>query len=454
MLKHRLISLFLVVALLGVGFFVYKSEVLKFDQSSSLSKYAFKLGLDLNGGTELIYKADTSSLNASDISSAMDTLRDVIERRVNVFGVSEPVIYTEKAGFLSGQNDERLVVELPGVTNVNEAIKMIGQTPKLEFMLVRPEARGLTQEELALKTVDQVFMSTGLDGRFLEKSSLEFTSQSSGVAGKPIVSLSFNKEGKDLFAKITKENKGQVLAIFLDGNVISAPVINEEIKDGKAVIQGSFTAKEGKDLVRNLNYGALPLPISLLTTETIGPSLGDNAKKAGVKAGELGFILIVIFLIVYYRLPGLIASISLAMYIVLSLAIFKLVPVTLTSAGIAGFILSIGMAVDANILIFERLKEELKKGNNISTSMQLGFKRAWLSIRDSNISSIITALVLFWLGSSAVKGFALTLGIGVLISMLTAIVVSRTFLFAVSPQSKDGNDSKLNKFLFSNGLHF
>jgi protein-export membrane protein SecD len=339
----------------------------------------------------------------------------------------KPVIYTEKAGFLSGQNDERLVVELPGVTNVNEAIKMIGQTPKLEFMLVRPEARGLTQEELALKTVDQVFMSTGLDGRFLEKSSLEFTSQSSGVAGKPIVSLSFNKEGKDLFAKITKENKGQVLAIFLDGNVISAPVINEEIKDGKAVIQGSFTAKEGKDLVRNLNYGALPLPISLLTTETIGPSLGDNAKKAGVKAGELGFILIVIFLIVYYRLPGLIASISLAMYIVLSLAIFKLVPVTLTSAGIAGFILSIGMAVDANILIFERLKEELKKGNNISTSMQLGFKRAWLSIRDSNISSIITALVLFWLGSSAVKGFALTLGIGVLGSW--CLVLGSWFFF-------------------------
>jgi protein-export membrane protein SecD len=445
MLKHRYISIFLIALMVLVGYFVYSTQI------NPQSKYAFKLGLDLAGGTELIYNADISQARGGDIGSAMSTLRDVIERRVNIFGVSEPVVETQTAGLLSGSQDYRLVVDLPGVTDVSQAESMIGETPHLEFELVRPEAKNLTADQLKTMTVDQIYMPTGLDGSLLDNASLQFSAGGTGggIAGEPTVAIEFNSVGRDLFAKLTTENKGQVLAVVLDGVPISTPTINDAITDGKAVISGSFTADQAKTLVRNLNYGALPIPITLQSTQSIGPSLGQNAKDQGVKAGAIGFALIALFLILWYRLPGLIASISLVMYVALSLAVFKLIPVTLTAAGIAGFILSIGMAVDANVLIFERLKEELKKGSTIHDAMALGFSRAWLSIRDSNISSIITAIVLFWLGTSAVKGFALTLGLGVLISMFTAISVSRTFLFAVSP----ANDSKVKRFLFSNGFH-
>ena len=444
MLKHRMISVFLIVAIILVGYFVYKTE-------ETPSKYAFKLGLDLNGGTELTYKANISKLKSNDISGAMSSLRDVIEKRVNLFGVSEPVVQVENPGIVTGGSDYRLLVDLPGVTDIDQAVKLIGKTPQLEFMLVRPEAKKLTQEELKTKTTAEVFQSTGLTGQYLDSAELQFTNSSAGqIAGEPLVGITFNSQGRDLFAQITRDHKGEVLAIFLDNQMISNPVIRDEIKDGKAVISGNFTADAAKELVRNLNYGALPVPIELVSTETVGASLGQNAKTAGVKAGEIGLILIVTFLILWYRLPGVIASFSLVIYIIISMAIFKLIPVTLTAAGIAGFILSIGMAVDANILIFERMKEELKKGKNLLEAMHEGFSRAWLSIRDSNISSIITAIILFWLGTSAIKGFALTLGFGVLISMFTAITVSRTFLFAIAPKS----ESKLKKFLFSNGFHF
>lgn len=451
MLKHRVLSLVLIVLVAGIGFFVYKSEVANVENSPKLAKYAFKLGLDLNGGTELTYKADVSKVQSGDIGGAMSSLRDVIERRVNLFGVSEPVVQVENPGALSGINEHRLLVGLPGITNIDEAVRLIGKTPKLEFMLVRPEVKGLKPEELATKKIEEIFISTGLDGQYLSNAQLQFTNSGNGqISGEPIVAITFNSEGRDLFAKITRENKGEVLAIFLDGQAISNPVIREEITDGKAVISGGFTGEEAKALVRDLNYGALPVPVELIGTQTIGASLGEDAKTSGVKAGVLGFIFIVAFMIVWYRLPGLLASISLSVYVILSLAIFKLIPVTFTAAGIAGFILSIGMAVDANVLIFERLKEELKKGKSVHDALHEGFSRAWLSIRDSNISSIITAIILFWLGTSAIKGFALTLGLGVLISMFTAITVSRTFLFAIAPK----REGKLSKFLFSNGLHF
>jgi protein-export membrane protein SecD len=337
------------------------------------------------------------------------------------------------------------------VTNIDQAIAMIGQTPQLEFMLERPEAKNFTQAQLASSTLDQIYALTGLTGQFLSGASLQFTGTGTGqVAGTPEVALTFNDQGTALFSQITTAHKGEILAIVLDGQVISAPKIDDAITDGKAVINGTFTADEAKSLVQNLNYGALPVPITLVSSQTIGASLGQDAKTQGVKAGAIGFLLIVIFLILWYRLPGLLASISLSMYIVLSLTVFKLIPVTLSAAGIAGFILSIGMAVDANILIFERMKEELKRGKTVYDAMHEGFTRAWLSIRDSNISSIITAIVLFWLGTSAIKGFALTLGLGVLISMFTAITVSRTFLFAIAPKTQ----SRFKKFLFSNGFHF
>ncbi len=454
MIKHRAISVFLLIVFVFIGLFVYKSEK-SVDPSSRLGKYAFKLGLDLNGGTALTYRADVSKVTSGDVSGAMSSLRDVIERRVNMFGVSEPVVQVVKPGVVSGSVDHRLSVELPGVTDIQQAVSLIGKTPQLDFRLIRPEAQSFTEEEMMTKTVDEIFVQTGLDGQYLDKAQLQFTSSGSGqIAGEPIVALTLNSEGKDLFAKITKENIGKVLAIFLDGQIISSPVINDEITDGKAIISGGFSGEEAKSLVRDLNYGALPVPIELIGTQSIGASLGEDAKTSGVKAGIIGMALVVAFLILWYRLPGLVASVSLFGYVIVSLAIFKLVPVTFTAAGIAGFILSIGMAVDANVLIFERMKEELKKGKNLHDALHEGFSRAWLSIRDSNISSIITAVILFWLGTSAIKGFALTLGIGVLVSMFTAITVSRTFLFAIAPNKDSKGPSKLTRVLFGSGFHF
>jgi preprotein translocase subunit SecD len=432
MIKYRIFSGILFLVLVGIGYFVYSP------------KTSFKLGLDLNGGTELVYTADVSQAVGGDVGDAMDTLRDVIERRVNVFGVSEPIIQVEKSSVVSGVSEHRLIVELPGVTDIEKAVALIGKTPSLDFRLVQdlplPSSSGATTSAEQI-----VFVATGLTGRLLDKARVEFNQTSH----EPIVALIFNKEGKDLFAKITKENVGKTLAIFLDGEPISIPTIREEISNGEAIISGNFTTEEAKTLVRNLNYGALPIPIELVGSQTIGASLGSDALKSGVSAGLWGSILVIIFLILWYRLPGVVASIALVLYVAISLALFKLIPVTLTAAGLAGFILSIGMAVDANILIFERTKEELKKGKTIYESVHEGFGRAWLSIRDSNISSIITAVVLFWLGTAAVKGFALTLGVGVLVSMFTAITATRTMLFAVVPKTS----GKWSRFLFTNGLH-
>ncbi len=425
--KYRIWAVILIIAIILVGWFVYKGT-------------PFKYGLDLAGGTELTYRADTTQVAAADIESSMDVLKDVIERRVNLFGVSEPVVQVEGSGTFS--KDNKLIVDLPGVTDIQEAIALIGETPLLEFKVIPEDLKtASTTEELYVKSI-----ATGLSGRLLSRADLQFNNQ---AGGEPIVSLKFNPEGTALFAKITKENKGRVLAIFLDGEPISTPVVQEEIPNGEAQISGGFSAAEAQLLVKNLNYGALPVPIELVSTQTIGPSLGSAALYAGVRAGIWGMIIVILFLILWYRLPGFIASLALIMYVIISLALFKLIPVTLTAAGLAGFILSIGMAVDANILIFERMKEELRRGKDLDDSMHEGFHRAWLSIRDSNVSSIITALVLFWLGTSAVKGFALTLGLGVLISMFTAITVSRTFLFALSSARIFG---KTTGFLFGSGI--
>jgi preprotein translocase subunit SecD len=421
-----------------LGWFLYASETQK---SGFASKFPFKLGLDLAGGTELIYKADTSKVAQGDITDAMSTLKDVIERRVNLFGVSEPIVQVEGSGTFS--KDNKLIVDLPGVTDVKQAIALIGATPQLEFKLVN-EAAVASSTGTTTPNTPNFFIPTGLTGRYLTRATLDFNNQ---AGTEPVVSIQFNNEGSALFAKITKENVGKRLAIFLDNEPISIPVVREEILGGKAQISGNFTPQEAKTLVRNLNYGALPVPIELVGTQTIGPSLGASAFHAGVKAGLWGFAIVALFLILWYRLPGFVASIALVMYILISLLVFKLIPVTLTAAGLAGFILSIGMAVDANILIFERMKEELRRGRNLHDSLHEGFHRAWLSIRDSNISSMITAVVLFWLGTSAVKGFALTFGLGVLISMFTAITVSRTFLFALSR-----GENRVTRFFFGTGL--
>lgn len=291
----------------------------------------------------------------------------------------------------------------------------------------------------------KLFIPTGISGNMIKRANLEFNP----TTGEPTVSLSFSPEGKTLFAKATKENVGNMIAILLDGQIKSMPNVREEIKDGRAQISGAFTVDEAKLLVRDINYGALPVPIELLSTQTVGASLGQNALNGGIRAGVMAFVIIGIFLIVWYRLPGLVAVVSLGAYSVIMLALFKLIPVTLTATGIAGFILSIGMAVDANVLIFERMKEELKKGKGISEAMHEGFARAWLSIRDSNTSSIITGLILYYFGSSSVvTGFALVFLIGVIVSMFTAITASRIFLYAVAPK----RTNRLSTFLISNGF--
>ena len=438
MLKYRIGALVLIVLGVLLAFFLHASQ-------KPNARFPFKFGLDLIGGTELTYKADVSQLAPSSIDDSMNTLRDVIERRVNIFGVSEPVVQVEEAGIISGHPDHRLIVDLPGVTNIDKAVAMRGQTPVLEFRLQKPGVENLTRQQLASSSPSDLFVATGLTGRLLSNAQLQFDS----TTHKPLIILNFNDEGKALFAKVTTETIGRTLAIFLDGQLIEAPVIRDAIENGAAQITGSFDPNAAKQVVTQLNYGALPVPIELVSTQTVGASLGAAALHAGLKAGLWGFALIVFFLILWYRLPGIIASVALILYVILSLSLFLLIPVTLTAAGLAGFILSIGMAVDANILIFERMKEELRAGKSIEDAIREGFHRAWLSIRDSNISSIITAIVLFWLGTSAVKGFALTLGLGVMVSMFTAITASRTFLFAARIQKRNA----FTRFLYGSGSH-
>jgi protein-export membrane protein SecD len=432
MLKTRLVALALLIAGAAMGWFIYTSE-------AQGKPFPFKYGLDLAGGTHLVYSADTSKVAAGDVADAMEALRNVIERRVNIFGVSEPVVQVERAG-VTGGGEHRLIVELPGISNLEDAVKAIGQTPSLDFRL-----------ETAVSSTTATYGATGLTGQYLSHAALEFGSSNSGtLSNEPIIVLTFNTEGAKRFGDITGQNVGKALGIFLDNQLISSPVIQEAIPNGTATITGSFTPEEARDLVRNLNFGALPVPITLASSQSVGASLGEHAFNRSIMAGLWGFAFVALFLLLWYRLPGLIAIVALSLYVVLSLAIFKLIPVTLTTAGLAAFILSIGMAVDANILIFERTKEELKSGKPLKEAIAEGFKRAWTSIRDSNLSSILTGAILFFMGGTAViKGFALVFVIGVLVSMFTAVTVTRSFLMALGFGSKE---SKLAHLLFGTGL--
>jgi len=453
MLKKRIIALLILLAGFGIGFFVYTSELAhmtmdKTQAPTGVAKYPFKLGLDLSGGTHLVYLADVSDVNKAEVGDAMNSLREVIERRINIFGVSEPIV-TVIHGGVASNGEERLSVDLPGVTDVKKAIDMIGQTPMLEFRTENldknaPQKATVDAEGNLVLDMDSQYVPTALTGRYLEKATVEFNP----TTGEPVVSLQFDSEGSDLFQQITKDNIGKTIAIYLDGQAISAPRVNESISGGKAQISGDFTPEEAKLLVGRLNSGALPIPISLVSTETIGPTLGTEATHAGVKAAIIGFLAIAIFLIIWYRLPGFIAVLSLSIYTVTMLAIFKLMPVTLTAAGIAGFIISIGLAVDANVLIFERIKEELREGNTVSDAIVNGFKRAWLSVRDSNFSSLITGVLLYWFGTSLIKGFALVFVIGVLVSMISAVFITRLFLYTLNVNK----NSRLISFLFGSGL--
>lgn len=485
------------------------------------NKYNVQLGLDLRGGSHLVYEADVASIQSGERADAVEGVRDVIERRVNFFGVSEPVVQTSKVG-----DSWRVIVELPGVTDTQQAIQLIGETPVLEFkevsaattdtsaidsynaeakkkaegilkralrgedfaklaqensedsskdqggdlgffgkgMMVAPfeeAAFALKKGEITRQLVETQFgfhiikktderqgengteiqashilirtqsvqpddqwANTGLSGKQLSKAAVEFDPNT----GIPMVNITFNDEGKDLFSAITGRNIGKPVAIFLDGAAISTPTVQEAITGGQAVISGDFTLTEAKQLAQRLNSGALPVPIKLITQTTVDATLGKVSVEKSLLAGVLGLLLVALFMLLYYRLPGLLAVIALGIYALITMALFKMWPVTLTLAGIAGFVLSIGMAVDANVLIFERLKEEIRSGKPLTNAIEEGFNRAWTSIRDSNVSSLITSVILIWFGSSLVKGFAVTLALGILISMFTAIVVTRTFL--------------------------
>lgn len=466
MWKTRIMAVLFVALGVLLGAHVYQSEK---DQTNE-----FKLGLDLRGGSYLVYRADVSDVDETEVSSSMDSLRDVIERRINAFGVAEPNVQTESQS-VGGEVENRLVIELPGVTDLDEAVEMIGETPFLEFRVERPaEEIALAQAEfdklqanLANPEGEQFpvdesilalgrYVSTELTGKYLEKSSMQFpqggVAQGGSLHATPYITLSFNSEGADLFEEMTRENVGKTIAIYLDGFLVSAPTVNTAIAGGQAIIEGDFTIDEAKTIVGRLNSGALPIPIELISTNTIGPTLGQDAVDAGVQAGTIGLILVALVLVLWYRLPGLIAVVALAVYTAIMLWIFKFIPVTLTSAGIAGFIISIGIAVDANILIFERIKEEIKNGKNLYKATDTGFKRAWASIRDANISSIISAVILFGTGIAVVQGFALTFGLGIIISMFTAITVTRSMVIGLT-NKKVKKPSKLMKFLYQSGLN-
>lgn len=457
-----------VLIISGIGWFVYQNA------TAENPTHPFKLGLDLAGGSHLVYEADVTKVDPAEVPELMGVLREVVEKRVNAFGVSEPVVQVERSSFVSEKQVERLVIELPGVTDVKQAIEEIGQTPLLEFKLLDPDrlaeqqtlesVKSLTENATGSKAIvgdvkvngeviteQDPYVDTGLTGRYLETATLEFAGGASGqLANEPMVSVKFNEEGAELFAKLTRENVGQQIGIFLDGELLSSPVVNEAITGGTAVISGNFTADEARALAQNLSFGALPVPITLASTQTIDATLGAGVIEHSIMAGAFGFLLISIFMIGWYRLPGVVATFALASYILISLLIFILIPVTLTAAGLAGLVLSLGMAVDANVLVFERMKEEFRAGKSSREATIEGFSRAWSAIRDGNVTALLSAVILFWFGTPLIKGFALVLGLGTLVSIISAITLTRTLLMILPDTKRD--DPGFLPYLFGSGL--
>ena len=365
-----------------------------------------KLGLDLVGGSRLVLEAQPVN-NAVVTQDMMSSLQFAIENRVNKLGVAETVV--QRSG------DKRLVVEIPDVSDLEQAKAYLGETAELDF------------RKPVMKDGTEIWMPTGLTGKDLTRANLSTNSQN----GQWVVDLEFNGNGTKKFAELTKNMVGQQMAIFFNGELQSAPVIREAITGGRAQISGGengFAYEEAKTMVDLLNAGALPVPAKIIEENTVGPTLGADSIAKSKIAGAIGLGFVMLFMIAYYRAPGVIADIALIIYGLILFALFKAIPVTLTLAGIAGFILSIGMAVDANILIFERTKEELKAGRTLFTAINSGFDRAWTSIFDSNMTTIITCAILYFCGTSIVKGFALTLAIGVMVSMFSAITVTKNFM--------------------------
>jgi len=414
---------------INIGKIVFKKELTRPNIDFKIGRFEIKksfdllLGLDLAGGSHLVFEADASNINQEDLKSALDSLRDVIERRVNLFGVSEPVVQTSSFG---GKN--RIIVELPGIKDTKEAVDIIGKTAQLVFA------------EVPQSTESASFKLTDLTGADLASARVGFDQQNSG---KPVIQLQFSKEGGDKFEKITSENIDKPLAIILDNEVVSAPIVQETISGGQAAISGDFTLDQAKQLSLQLNAGALPISINLVEERTVEAILGTESVMKSVTAGFVGLLMVLIFMILSYGWLGVIADLGLIVFSVVTLALYKLIPVVLTLPGIAGFLLSVGMAVDSNILIFERYKEE-KLRRNTADALEISFGRAWDSIRDANIASLVTAFILanpfdwnFLHTSGPVRGFAITLALGIGISLFTGIYVSRNLLRVFVKEKKN-----------------
>lgn len=413
-MRRKLWITFSLIALLALvaGYISWPStDSLKI--GSSLRDVSLRQGLDLKGGAHLVYEADTSKIEAGSVNSAMNGVRDVIEARVNGLGVSEPEIRLTTLG-----DKPSIIVDLPGVEDISKAKDLIGSTAQLSFV----------DEEGNIV----------LEGKDLKPQGAQAAPQQTATQGGALtgsawqVNIALTAEGREKFAAATAANIGKTIGIYLDETPISNPTVQSAITDGQAVITGSFTAQQARDFALKLNYGALPVPVNLVQEQSVGASLGSDAVNQTVLAGIVGVALVAIFLIAYYRWCGLLACLSLLVYALLNIAVYKLLPVTMTLAGIAGFIISMGIAVDTNILTFERLKEELRMGKALPVAIQESFRRAWTSIRDSHIAGLISAFIIFSFGSGSVRGFALVLIIGTLLSLFSAITVTRTWMMLIA----------------------
>lgn len=420
----------------------YKNDKLKIKIDTSIGGYnlsffngkinlnltELKQGLDIKGGVRVVLKANMEKISEADKASALESVKSVILRRIDLLGVSEPVVQTSKVA-----DEYRIIVELPGVSDVTSALSTIGQTAQLKFKVLakdKPYDASKFQEYYLDKTA---WEDSKVNGADLKGADVVFDSGGQSASPLPKIRLKFTNEGRDKFSQLAKENINKPIGIFLDetSQPISMPVVSPDLAQGLTndpVITGNFSTDEANRLSITLRAGALPVPVSVVEQKNIGATLGYESVRRSVIAGMVGIIIVFLFMLVNYRKLGIMANMALIVYTVLTIAIFKLVPVVITLPGIAGFVLSIGMAVDANILIFERIKEEIRWGRPYNLALHLGFERAWSSIRDSNISSLITSAILFYFGSGIVRGFALTLAIGIFVSMFTAVFVTRTLI--------------------------
>lgn len=411
-----------------------------------------KMGLDIQGGTRVTLDADMSAIPQVDRQTAFTSAKEVISRRVDLFGVSESSVKTSLNG-----SQYRIIAELPGVTDASQAVELIGTTAQLDFReestvlaIPAPVKKGDTNVPPPPQNPFENFKPTGLTGKELKRSAVQFNQQT----GQPVVTIEFNDEGARLFGEITRRSVGRRVGIFLDEFPVTAPMVNAAIETGTAEISGGFTIESAKQLSIQLNAGALPVPIRVVQQETIGASLGRDAVEKTAKAGGIGIVLVAVFMILLYGWKGVLADIALAIYAVITLAVYKLVPVTLTLPGIAGLMLSIGMAVDSNILIFERMKEELRMGKPFEVAMKLGFGRAWDSIKDANVATLFTSFILFnpfefeFLNRSGmVRGFAFTLALGIMVGLFTGIVVTRTLLRIFLTNPDEASDGWLGRMM-------